>query len=309
MSRYLIAGGAGFIGSHLTEALIARGDSVLVIDNFQTSTPQNLSSVRDDPALELRQGDITDRLYGVGDLDGIIHLAGLADPDVYQSNPRQTMELGSVATAQLLELAREQNAAFLFASTSEIYGDPEEHPQAEGYTGNVDPYGPRACYDESKRYAEALIRSYHKQHGVETHIARIFNTYGPRLDDSRVIPTFVRQALRGDDLTVHGDGSQTRSFCFIDDLVRGLLALVDSDYNRPVNLGNPDERRIDDLAELIINETDTVSSLTYTERPDDDPEVRRPDISRARDVLGWEPEVSLSDGLQQTIEHFRGLVT
>jgi len=304
MSRYLIAGGAGFIGSHLTESLIERGDEVFIVDNFQTSTPENIASVQDDPALDLRHTDVTEPLTRVGELDGVIHLAGLAAPDVYQSNPIQTMELGSTATQHLLDLAREHDASFLFASTSEIYGDPEEHPQPETYTGNVDPYGPRACYDESKRYAEALIRSYHEQHGMDTHIARIFNTYGPRLDDSRVIPTFIKQALNGHDLTVHGDGSQTRSFCYIDDLVRGLIALLDSDVAEPINLGNPDERRIDHLARLVLDVTGSDAELRYTPRPADDPEVRKPEIHRARDRLAWEPQIDLRNGLARTTEYF-----
>jgi len=305
MSRYLIAGGAGFIGSHLTEALLARGDSVLVVDNFQTGTPENLEAVRNHDALELRRGSVTDPVDRPGDLDGVFHLAGLAAPDVYQSNPIQTMELGSTATKHLLELARRHDASFLFASTSEVYGDPEEHPQPETYTGNVDPYGPRACYDESKRYGEALTRSYHDQYGVGTHIARIFNTYGPRLDDSRVIPTFVRQALRGDDLTVHGDGSQTRSFCYVDDLVRALVTLMDSDVSDPVNLGNPDEYRIDDLARTVLAVADSSAGLRYTERPEDDPEVRKPEIQRARKRLGWQPQIPLRDGLDQTVRYFK----
>ncbi len=304
MARYLIAGGAGFIGSHLTEALIDRGDSVLVVDNFQTGSPENLTAVRDADALTLRSGDIRDPIDRVGAVDGVIHLAGLADPRVYQANPIQTMELGSIATKHLLEVAREQDASFLFASTSEVYGDPKEHPQSESYAGNVDPYGPRACYDESKRYAEALIRSYHEEYGVETHIARIFNTYGPRLDDSRVVPTFVKQALNDKPLTIHGDGSQTRSFCYVSDLVEGLVKLLHSNIHEPVNLGNPDERTIIELASLIRNLTGTNSEVRHTERPADDPDVRKPDITKAKQELDWQPNTTLRSGLEETAQYF-----
>lgn len=306
MTHYLIAGGAGFIGSHLTDALLSKGHTVTVLDNFATSTPENLNSAvrQAQPRLTVYEHNITtplpDDVYA-SPPDVIIHLASIASPDLYQARPIETLRCGSVGTRRLLSAAEAFDSTFLFASTSEVYGDPEVHPQPESYVGHVDPYGPRACYDESKRYAEALIRSYTEEYNVDTRIMRIFNTYGPRMRDGRAIPTFIRQAINGDPITVYGDGTQTRSFCYIDDLIRGITALLESSITSPVNLGNPEEITIYEAAELIQTLADTSSKITYTNRPTDDPDRRKPDITKARRELDWEPAVSLREGLEQTI--------
>lgn len=306
MTHYLLAGGAGFIGSHLTDTLLDEGHTVTVLDNFATSSHENLRDnvrqARD--GLTVYEHDITtslpDDVFSTQP-DVIIHLASIASPDLYQAHPIETLQCGSGGTRRLLDAAAAYNATFLFASTSEVYGDPEVHPQPESYVGHVDPYGPRACYDESKRYAEALIRAYHEEYGVDTRIMRIFNTYGPRMRDGRAIPTFIRQAIGDEPITVHGDGTQTRSFCYIDDLIRGITALLQSSITSPVNLGNPDEITIREAAELIQSLTNTSSEITYTNRPADDPDRRKPDITKARRELDWEPAVSLREGLEQTI--------
>ena len=303
--KHLITGGAGFIGSHLTERLLSDGHSVTVVDNLSTGTLQNFEQgVFDSDRLTIREQDVTKPLAVEPEFDVVYHLASIPTPSEYMGKPVDTLRVGSLGTQRALDVAVESNATFLLASTSEVYGDPEQHPQQESYNGNVDPHGPRACYDESKRYAEALTRGYRDEYGLSVRIARVFNTYGPRMRDSRVVPVFVEQALRNQPLTVHGDGSQTRSFCFIDDLLSGIQKLVESDVQTPVNLGTTDEVTISELAEIVIDVCDSDSSVVYTERPPDDPEQRRPDITKAQDRLGWEPTTTLRDGLRKTAETF-----
>lgn len=302
MHNYLICGGAGFIGSHVVDELLAHGHHVTVLDDYTTSTPENLHQHESMPRLVIEEHDVTDRYNPTKEYDYILHFASIAAPDLYQANPIQTLHCGSQATENMLQLAENHDATFLFASTSEVYGNPKVHPQPESYAGHVQSYGPRACYDESKRYAEALIRGYQQQHGVDARIVRIFNTYGPRLDDSRVIPTFVRQAVANEPITVHGDGSQTRSFCYIADLVAGILDTLNSEIQEPINLGNPDERTIINTAKTIRQLCQSNSEIIYTERPTDDPDKRCPDISKAKDELGWEPTTTLKEGLRETIE-------
>jgi len=305
MARYLLAGGAGFIGSHLTDSLLADGHEVVVLDTFTTGRRDYLDTSAE--RLTVREADVTEPVALETPVDTVIHLASLAAPDLYQSRPIQTLRCGSVGTDRLLEIARRHDATFLFASTSEIYGDPQVHPQPESYVGHVDPHGPRSCYDESKRYGEAVTRAYREQYGIDTRIVRIFNTYGPRMQDSRVVPTFIRQALSGEPLTVHGDGAQTRSFCYIDDLVRGIRLLLRSTVTTPVNLGNTDERTIAGLAKRIIDLTRGDSSITHEPRPADDPNRRRPDISKAKAELNWSPNVGLDAGLRETINWWQSL--
>ena len=305
MANYLLAGGAGFVGSHLTESLLADEHVVTVLDDFSTGTLQNFDrDIYEQDALTIVEHDVTKPLPVEPEYDVVCHLASIPTPGEYMTQPVKTLQTGSLGTRRTLDLAVESNATYLLTSTSEVYGDPEEHPQPESYHGNVDPFGPRACYDEGKRYAEALVRAYREEHGLETRVARIFNTYGPRMRDSRVVPVFIEQALRNQPLTVHGDGSQTRSFCFIDDLLSGIQKLVESDVQTPVNLGTTDEVTISELAEAVIDVCDSDSSVTYTERPPDDPEQRRPDITKAQDRLGWEPKTTLRDGLRKTADTF-----
>lgn len=301
MSHFLIAGGAGFLGSHLTDRIKCNGDSVTVLDTFVTGHRENIDT-RESDAVTIHQHDATERFEPDESPDYILHLASIAAPNAYQSNPIATLRAGSEATRRLLDLAVETDATYLFTSTSEIYGNPEVHPQPETYSGNVNPYGPRACYDESKRYAEALIHAYQQEYGLDAHIVRIFNTYGPRCRDSRVIPTFVRQAVAGRPLTIHGDGTQTRSFCFVSDLLDGLMATLQSNCYEPINLGNPDERSINELAHLVLDITGSESDVQYTNRPVDDPDRRCPDISKAKRQLDWSPSISLRDGLRMTID-------
>ena len=307
MARILITGGAGFIGSHLCERFLAEGDDVICMDNFLTGTPDNVAHLFVDRRFTFIQQDVTTYIYVSGPLDAILHFASPASPVDYLEFPIPTLKVGSLGTHKALGLAKEKRARLLLASTSEVYGDPLEHPQSEDYWGNVNPIGPRGVYDEAKRFAEALTMAYHRAHGVETRIVRIFNTHGPRmrLNDGRVVPNFISQALKGEPLTVYGDGSQTRSFCFVSDLVEGIVRLLRSDYRSPVNLGNPIEVSIREFADRIKALTASRSEIAFRPLPVDDPKVRQPDITRARQLLGWEPRVSLEDGLRRTIDYFR----
>jgi UDP-glucuronate decarboxylase len=305
-TRVLVTGGAGFIGSHLCERLLERGDEVVCVDNFFTGTRRNVARLAANPRFELVRHDVIGP--ATFEVDKVYHLACPASPIHYQKNPVRTIRAAVAGTLNLLDMAHEVGARILIASTSEVYGDPLEHPQRESYWGNVNPIGPRACYDEGKRCAEALTVSYARQYGVETRIARIFNTYGPRMheDDGRVVSNFAVQALRGQDLTIYGEGLQTRSFCYVDDLVGGLMALMDLPVDPgPVNLGNPEEVTIRELAERVIALVGTGVSLRHEPLPVDDPTRRRPDISKARDLLGWQPRVPLGEGLRATVDYFR----
>jgi dTDP-glucose 4,6-dehydratase len=306
MSRTLVTGAAGFLGSYLTDRLLAEGHEVIGMDNRVSGQTENLDDAFENERFSFYDHDVTEFIHVSGDLDAVLHLASLASPVFYRDHPIKTLKVGALGTHKTLGLAKEKEATYLFTSTSEVYGDPEVNPQPEDYRGNVDPYGPRSCYDESKRYAESLIRAYRDQHGLDVRVARIFNTYGPRmrLDDGRVIPNFVRQALTGEDLTVYGDGEQTRAFCYVSDMIDGLVALLESDVQEPVNIGNPDERTINELAQIVIEVTGSNSGITHEELPPQDPQVRRPDISKARSELGWEPTVSLRDGLAKSIGYF-----
>jgi dTDP-glucose 4,6-dehydratase len=304
-----MSGAAGFIGSHLCDRLIAEGHSVLALDNFITGADRNLEHLQGNASFTFRQWDVCRPLELEGPVDGVLHLASLASPQGYFKHPIETLEVGSTGTRNMLEIARQHNARFLLTSTSECYGDPMVHPQVETYWGNVNPVGPRSCYDESKRYAEAITMAYHRVHGVRTNIARIFNTYGPRmqLHDGRVVPAFIDQALRDQPMTVYGDGSQTRSFCYVDDLVDGLYRLAFSEERYPVNLGNPTEMTIREFAERIRRLTGTTAPLTFERLPEDDPKQRQPQIDKAKRVLGWSPKVDLETGLRATIEYFQKL--
>jgi len=306
MSRILITGGAGFLGSHLCEFLLHEGHEVIALDNLSTGTMTNLEPLLGG-RLQFIKHDVTAYLAIPGRLDYVLHFASPASPMDYLQMPIQTLKAGALGTHRALGLAKDKGATFLLASTSEVYGDPLEHPQREDYLGNVNPVGPRGVYDEAKRFAEALTMAYHRTHGVDTKIARIFNTYGPRmrLNDGRAIPAFVRQALRHEPITVFGDGSQTRSFCYVDDLITGLYRLLLSDYHEPVNLGNPHEMTIRALAETIIQATGSRSRIVQKPLPADDPKTRQPDISRARALLDWEPRVTFAEGLAATIAWYR----
>jgi dTDP-glucose 4,6-dehydratase len=303
MATCLVTGGAGFLGSHLCEELLARKHRVLCADNLETGSLQNIHHIRD-PQFRSLNIDITEPYFVDEPVDMVFHLASPASPIDYLRLPLLTLKVGSHGTHHTLGLAKAHRARFLLASTSEVYGDPKEHPQTESYWGHVNPIGPRGVYDEAKRYAEALTMAYHRQQGVDTAIVRIFNTYGPRMRpyDGRAIPTLLRQAVAGQPLTVFGDGSQTRSFCFVSDLIRGLIALAESGYHEPVNIGNPDEFTLLELAKAVLEATDSKSPIVHEELPVDDPKQRRPDISLARKLLSWSPEVSLADGLRRTIE-------
>ena len=304
-----MSGAAGFIGSHFCDRLVSEGHHVVGLDNLITGATRNIEHLMASPRFEFREWDVCRPVEVDGPIDGVLHLASLASPVDYLAYPVETLDVGSAGTRILLEIARHHQARFLLTSTSECYGDPLVHPQVETYWGNVNPVGPRSCYDESKRYAEALTMAYHRIHKVRTNIARIFNTYGPRmqLDDGRVVPAFIDQALGGKPMTVFGDGSQTRSFCFVRDLVDGLYRLAFSDERFPVNLGNPQEMTILEFAERIKRLTRTKAPLEFKELPQDDPKRRQPDISKAKRVLGWEPKVGLEDGLRETIEYFQKL--
>jgi dTDP-glucose 4,6-dehydratase len=302
MPTAVVTGGAGFLGSHLCEYLLGRGYRVLCVDNLETSSLENLEHLRDD-AFVFHNHDMVLHLELDEPVDAVYHLAALASPIDYLRQPLHSLKIGSNGTHNALGLAKFKRARFLLASTSEVYGDPQVHPQPESYWGNVNPIGPRGVYDEAKRYAEALTMAYHSQQGVDTAIVRIFNTYGPRMrsHDGRAIPTFVRQALENAPITVFGEGSQTRSFCYVDDLIRGLHLLAESEEHLPVNLGNPEEFSILELAQTVIQVTSSKSEIVYEALPVDDPQVRRPDITRARQVLGWEPEVQLEEGLRRML--------
>ena len=305
--RVLVTGGAGFIGSHLCDRLLGDGYDVLCVDNYYSSTKDNIAHLVDNPCFEVLRHDVTFPLYV--EVDEIYHLACPASPIHYQRDPVQTTKTAVHGSINMLGLAKRTGARILTTSTSEVYGDPTVHPQSEDYWGNVNPIGPRACYDEGKRAAETLFFDYHRQHGLQIKVARLFNTYGPRMHphDGRVVSNFVVSALAGKPLTVYGDGSQTRSFCYIDDLVDGLVALMksDSQVTGPINLGNPGEFTIAELAELVIEQTGTSGGIEYRPLPQDDPVRRQPDINRAKEVLGWQPSIPLRDGLARTIEYFR----
>ncbi|HUQ93618.1 MAG TPA: UDP-glucuronic acid decarboxylase family protein [Bryobacteraceae bacterium] len=305
--KFLVSGAAGFIGSHLCDRLVADGHEVVAIDNLITGSRENLEGLLGNPFFRFVEHDITQPFEGHGPFDGVFHLASLASPKFYFAHPIATLESGSTGTRNMLEIAHRDRARFLLTSTSECYGDPEIHPQVETYWGNVNPVGIRSCYDESKRYAEAITMAFHRVHGVRTTIARIFNTYGPRmaLDDGRVVPAFIDQALRGEPLTVFGDGSQTRSFCYVRDLVEGLVKLFFSEERYPVNLGNPCEMTILEFAHYIRKEVNVQLPLNFQPLPQDDPRRRRPDIGKAKSILNWEPQVPLELGIQETIRYFR----
>ena len=307
MARIVVTGGAGFIGSHLCERFLAEGHEVICIDNLVTGNADNIAHLFADARFSFIPQDVTTYLHVKGKLDAILHFASPASPTDYLELPIQTLKVGSLGTHKALGLAKEKGARLLLASTSEVYGDPLVHPQTEDYWGNVNPIGPRGVYDEAKRFAEALVMAYQRSHGLETRIGRIFNTYGPRmrLRDGRVVPNFISQALRDEDLTVYGDGSQTRSFCFVTDLVEGICRLLRSDYDGPVNLGNPQEMSVLDFAKLVISLTGSRSRIAFRPLPADDPQVRQPDIRLARRVLEWQPQVPLETGLRQTIAYFR----
>ena len=305
--RTLITGGAGFVGSHLCERFLAEGHEVLCLDNFITGNPVNVQHLQGNPRFTVLRHNISNHVEIDGPIHNILHFASPASPVDYLRHPIPTLKVGSLGTHNTLGLAKAKNARYLLASTSEVYGDPERHPQREDYWGHVNPIGIRGVYDEAKRFAEAMTMAYHRSHGLDTHIVRIFNTDGPRmrLDDGRVVPNLMGQALRGESLTVYGDGSQTRSFCFVSDLVEGIYRLLNADFHEPVNLGNPNEVSILEFAEEILKLSGAGSQIEFKPLPQDDPKVRRPDIGRARELLGWEPNVDRSEGMRRTMEYFR----
>ncbi|MDP2932889.1 MAG: SDR family oxidoreductase [bacterium] len=312
MKTILVTGGAGFIGSHLCQSLLEEGDKVICLDNFFTGSEQNIAAFADHPNFEFIKQDIINPFF-LDDrhLDQIYNLACPASPVHYQSNSIRTVKANTIGVINMLGMAKKQKARILQASTSEVYGDPIEHPQTESYWGNVNPVGPRACYDEGKRVAETLFFDYHRKHGLEIRVARIFNTYGPHMaaNDGRVVSNFIVQALKNEDITIYGDGLQTRSFCYVSDLVAGLEKLMNcQNFTGPVNLGNPAELKIKDIAEKIISLTGSKSKMVYKPLPQDDPKMRRPDISLAKEKLNWEPKVGLDEGLKQTIEYFKSVV-
>jgi dTDP-glucose 4,6-dehydratase len=303
----VVTGGAGFLGSHLTDRLLSEGHRVIGVDNFITGNVANIEHLAGNESYQFIRQDVSNFIFLPGDVDYVFHFASPASPIDYLEHPIPTLKVGSLGTHNALGLAKDKGAGFLLASTSECYGDPLVHPQKEDYWGNVNPVGPRGCYDEAKRFAEAITMAYHRYHGMNTHIVRIFNTYGPRmrLRDGRVVPAFIGQALTGEPLTIFGDGSQTRSFCYVSDLIDGIFRLSQSDFHEPVNIGNPREMTIRQFAEEIIRLTGTKSGIETKPLPVDDPKVRQPDIARAKSLLGWEPKVEFEDGIQRTIEFFR----
>ena len=307
MTSAVVTGGAGFLGSHLCRRLLAEGWEVVCVDSLLTGSESNVADLMDAPRFRFERHDVTKGIDPAGDVDWVFHLASPASPRDYIEHPIHTLKVGAVGTLNALGLAKAAGAAFMLTSTSEVYGDPEVHPQPETYWGNVNPIGPRGVYDEAKRFAEAMTMAYRRAHGVPIRIARLFNTYGPgmRRGDGRAVPNFIEQALSGQPLTVHGDGSQTRSLCFVDDMIEGFWRLISADVQEPVNLGNDEEVTVRGLAEAICDAAGSRSRIAFMERPEDDPEIRRPDLTLARELLGWEPTVSLSEGLKRTVEWAR----
>jgi dTDP-glucose 4,6-dehydratase len=310
VGRAVITGGAGFLGSHLCDLFLSRGHEVICIDNFLTGSPENIKHLFGRDGFTFIKHDVTNYIFVEGAIDYVLHFASPASPIDYLEKPIQTLKVGSLGSHITLGLAKEKHARFLIASTSEVYGDPLVHPQKEDYWGNVNPVGPRGVYDEAKRFAEAMTMAYHRYHGVETRIVRIFNTYGERMrvNDGRVVPAFISQALRNEPLTVFGDGSQTRSFCYVSDLIEGIYRLLMSNETMPTNIGNPNEMTVLQFAEEIRKLTGTSAPIEFRPLPEDDPKIRRPDITKAKQLLGWEPVVPLAEGLQRTIEYFRSVV-
>ena len=310
MSRVVITGGAGFLGSHLSARLLDRGDEVVAVDNLSTGRRSNIEGLLARPEFTFVEHDVTSFIDVAGPVDAVLHFASAASPIEYLALPIETLMVGSYGTHNAVGLARSKDATFMLASTSEVYGDPSVHPQTEDYWGNVNPNGPRSVYDEAKRFGEAMTMAYHRTHDVSVRIVRIFNTYGPlmRADDGRVVSNFLVQALHGDPITIYGDGTQTRSFCYVDDEVSGFLALLDSGETGPINIGNPNEFTMLELAELVIEVTESTSEIVFEPLPVDDPRQRRPDITLAREKLGWQPKVQLREGLERTAEYFRQFV-
>lgn len=310
MARVVVTGGAGFLGSHLCDRLLERGDEVVCIDNLITGNLANIAHLRDTDGFEFQDHDVSNYVDVEGEVDAVLHFASPASPIDYLEMPIQTLKVGSLGTHNTLGLAKAKEATFFIASTSEVYGDPHVHPQQESYWGNVNPVGPRGVYDEAKRFSEAITMAYHRYHDLDTRIVRIFNTYGPRMrpNDGRVVSNFIVQALQGKNLTIYGDGLQSRSFCYVDDEIRGLIALLDSGENDPVNIGNPNEFTVAELAEIVVEVVNSPSQVEFHPLPVDDPTQRRPDITRARELLGWEPEVELREGIERTAEYFAGVL-
>ncbi|HEU5083814.1 MAG TPA: UDP-glucuronic acid decarboxylase family protein [Acidimicrobiales bacterium] len=310
MARIVVTGGAGFLGSHLCDRLLDRGDEVIALDNLVTGNVANIEHNFGRPGFTFVEHDVSTFIWVPGPVDAVLHFASPASPKDYLEMPIQTLKVGSLGTHNGLGLAKEKGARFFLASTSEVYGDPEVHPQTEEYWGRVNPIGPRGVYDEAKRFAEAMTMAYHRHHGLDVRIVRIFNTYGNRMrpKDGRVVSNFIMQALRGEPITIYGDGTQTRSFCFVDDEVAGFLALLDSDQVGPINIGNPGEFTMLELAELVLELTGSRSEIVHEPLPVDDPTQRQPDITKARELLGWEPKIDLRDGLERTISYFAALV-
>ncbi|HTA74894.1 MAG TPA: UDP-glucuronic acid decarboxylase family protein [Gemmatimonadaceae bacterium] len=308
--RVLITGAAGFLGSHLADRFLAEGHAVVGLDNFVTGHPDNIAHLMGRPDFEFLRHNISTYTFVAGPLDGVLHFASPASPVDYLEHPIPTLKVGALGTHNALGLAKAKGARFFLASTSEVYGDPLVHPQKESYWGNVNPIGPRGVYDEAKRYAEAMTMAYHRFHGIDTRIVRIFNTYGPRMRprDGRVVSNFIVQALTGEPITIYGNGSQTRSFCYVDDEVEGIYRLFMKGDSEPTNIGNPDEYTVKQLAEIVVELTGTKSPIVYRDLPEDDPKVRRPDITRACTLLGWTPKVPVREGVAKTIEYFRGLI-
>jgi dTDP-glucose 4,6-dehydratase len=308
--RVVVTGGAGFIGSHLCRALLARGDEVVAIDNLLTGNIANIEELFADARFTFMRHDVSTYVHVPGQVDAVLHFASPASPADFERIPIQILKVGSLGTHHMLGLAKDKGAKFFLASTSEVYGDPQVHPQPETYWGHVNPIGPRGVYDEAKRFAEAMTFAYHRAHGVDVRVARIFNTYGDRMrpDDGRVVTNLIVQGLTGAPMTIYGDGTQTRSFCFIDDEVRGLLGLLDSDYVGPMNIGNPDEYTVNEFAQIALEVTGNKSEIVHVPLPVDDPMQRRPDITLARDILGWEPTIKLREGLQRTADYFRQIL-